>query len=305
METTQKHLTHLKHKASLGPWRLRISLADHKLLTIGLMMLLIMFSVAVFAPQIVQLDPYEINPMDRLTGPSAQYWFGTDEFGRDVFSRSVYGARYSFFIGMVVAALSVIPALIIGLLSAYFPLLDLILMRVMDGLYAFPAILLAIAIVAIRGSSVENLMIALVIVYIPAVSRVIRSAALSVKGKSYIKALDSQGASAFRIIGVHMLPNILPTVFIQFSYVFAQSIMTESALSFLGAGIPAPMPSLGNILFDGKAVIYNSWWMTVFPGLFIVMLVIGLNFVGDGLSNAFNQRHVGRVKRVKAKKGAV
>lgn len=305
METTQEHLTHEKRKQSLSQWRLPFSLTENKLLTVGFVLLLIMFVMAVFAPQIARLDPYEINPIDRLTAPSSQYWFGTDEFGRDVFSRSVYGIRYSFFIGMVVAALSVLPALIIGLFSAYFPKLDLILMRVMDGLYAFPAILLAIAIIAIRGSSVENLMIALVIVYIPAVSRVIRSAALSVKGKSYIKALDSQGASAFRIIGVHILPNILPTVFIQFSYVFAQSIITESALSFLGAGIPAPMPSLGNILFDGKAVIYNSWWMTIFPGLLIVILVMGLNFVGDGLSNALNQGHVGRVKLVKIKKGVI
>ncbi|MBG9978746.1 ABC transporter permease [Ruoffia tabacinasalis] len=291
-----------KISSQLSILRIPKRFLNSKMLVTGIILFALMVVVVLFAPQIARIDPYEINPINRLQAPSADYWFGTDEFGRDVFSRSIYGVRNSFVIGMTVAIVSTIPALIIGLVSAYYPIWDNVLMRIVDGIYAFPAILLAIAIVSIRGANVENLIIALGIVYIPAVSRVIRSAALSIKGKDYIQALDSQGANSIRILLVHMLPNILPTLLIQVTYIFAQAIITESALSFLGAGIPAPMPSLGNILFDGKVVIYQAWWMTIFPGLFIVMLVMGLNFLGDGLTSVLGKRNKSIPKR---KKGGI
>lgn len=173
--------------------------------------------------------------------------------------------------------------MVIGLYSAYNRYLDHVLMRICDGLMAFPAILLAIAIMAALGPKTVNVIAALSFVMIPTVARVIRSAALVVKEQTYIEALKSQGASGIRIIWVHIAPNTISQLIIQLTYVFAISIIIEASLSFLGVGIPAPDPSWGNIIYEGKAVIYNAWWMTVFPGMFIILAVLALNLFGDGL----------------------
>jgi peptide/nickel transport system permease protein len=163
-------------------------------------------------------------------------------------------------------------------------------MRICDGLFAFPSILLAIAIVAALGPMKSNVVLALVIVYTPSVARVVRSVALVVREQTYIEALRSQGASDFRIIWVHMVPNCASPLIVQTTYIFASSVLTEAALSFLGAGIPAPNPSLGNILLDGKSVIFTAWWMTVYPGIFIMAMVLGLNLFGDGLRDLLDPR---------------
>jgi len=252
-------------------------------LVIGSGILLIMFIIVLFAPSLAVHDPYEINAKERLQAPSGEHYFGTDNLGRDLFSRVVYGARSTMTIAFSVTLITGIFAMMIGLYSAYYRRLDNILMRVCDGLMAFPDILLAIAIVAIMGPNPVNVVIAICLVQVPVIARVIRSSALVIKEQTYIEALNAQGASSFRIIWRHVAPNVISQLIIQLTYVFAISIIIEASLSFLGVGIPAPDPSWGNIIYDGKAVIYNSWWMTVFPGIFIFFTVLSLNLFGDGL----------------------
>jgi len=275
---------------------------SNKLLVAGLGIVSILAILAFIVPFFGNLNPYAIDPVNRLQPPNSDHWFGTDEFGRDLFSRVLFGLRYSILIGFVVAISVTIISLVIGLFSAYFLWLDNILMRIIDGLYAFPTILLAIAIVAIRGPSVVNVMIALVIVYIPSLTRIIRSAALVIKEQTYIEALRLQGANTWRILFIHTVPNILSPIIVQSTFIFAAAILTEAALSFLGAGIPAPQPSLGNILYDGKNVIYKAWWMTLFPGMFIVSLVVGLNIAGDGFRDFLDPKTITINRRKKKRK---
>ncbi|GAE07867.1 ABC transporter permease [Paenibacillus sp. JCM 10914] len=253
------------------------------LLMTGTVLVALVSLAALLAPWIASHDPYALEAMNRLKAPSAEHIFGTDNFGRDVFSRVLYGMRVSLLVGAAVTLIAGLIGLVVGLLSAYYALCDHILMRICDGLYAFPSILLAISIVAIMGPRTSNVIIALSIVYIPSIARIVRSAALVVKEKTYIEGLRAQGAGPVRIIGLHILPNVLSPLIIQASFIFAVSILTEASLSFLGAGIPAPAPSLGNLLLDGKNVIFNAWWMTVFPGICIILMILGLNLMGDGL----------------------
>lgn len=249
----------------------------------GSIILVFLSGIALFAPFITGHDPYQINATERLSGPSAEFYFGTDNLGRDLFSRVLYGTQVSMYVGLSVALISALFGMIIGLNAAYFKPMDHVLMRISDGLMAFPPILLAIAIMAALGPNATNVIIALSIVMIPTVARVIRSAALVIKEQTYIEALKAQGASAFRIIWRHIAPNTVSHLIVQLTYVFAISIIIEASLSFLGVGIPAPAPSWGNIIFEGKSVIYHSWWMTVFPGIFIIIAVLALNLFGDGL----------------------
>lgn len=255
----------------------------NKLLVTGFLILLFLMIVTIVGPLIVTEDPYEISVQNRLTSPSSEHLLGTDEFGRDLLSRIVHGAKVTMGVGISVAAISSVLGMIIGLYASYYRLLDHILMRICDGLMAIPSILLAIALMAALGPNTRNVIIALSIVFTPHIARVIRSAALVVREQTYIEAMKAQGASATRIIWLHIMPNTVSPLVVQATYIFAEAIIVEAALSFLGAGVPAPDPSWGNILYDGKLVIFNAWWMTVFPGLMIVLSVLGLNLLGDGL----------------------
>jgi len=261
---------------------IRRMLGNHALL-FGMLILILFGVIAIFAPLIATHDPYAIDATARLQPPNAEHLFGTDKLGRDLFSRIVYGTQSSMIVGFSVALLSSFFGLIIGLYSAYYQTLDHVLMRIVDGLMAFPAILLAIAIMAAMGQNIFNVTIALSIVMTPVVARVIRSTALVIKEQTYIEALRALGAGSLRIIWKHVAPNTISQLIVQFTYVFAISIIIEASLSFLGVGIPAPEPSWGNIIYEGKEVIYQSWWMTVIPGAFIVLSVLALNLFGDGL----------------------
>jgi len=234
-------------------------------------------------PIIISTSPYTLDTANRLLPPSAEHFFGTDNYGRDLFSRVMYGARVSLIIGFSVALLTSIFGTIVGLYAAYFKKLDSLLMRTSDGLMAFPAILLAIAIMASLGANLTNVIIALTIVFTPLVARTIRSTALIVKEQTYVEALRAQGANSTRIIWSNIFPNVTSPLIVQATFIFADAIIVEAALSFLGAGIPAPEPSWGNLLYDGKTVIFNAWWMTIFPGIAIMLTVLGLNLFGDGL----------------------
>lgn len=254
-----------------------------KMAVTGSILIFIIVLITVFAPWIAAYDPQDVDIINRLSPPSVDHWFGTDNFGRDIFSRVVHGTRISAEVGFAVATLSSAIGLVIGLYASMYVWLDQLLMRVMDALYAFPAILLAIAIMAALGPSVGNLMICLIIVFIPSVARLVRSAALVAKEQTYIEAMHALGASHTRIIWQHIMPATISSLIVQGSFVFAESIIVEAALSFLGAGIPAPTPSLGNLLSEGKAYIYNSWWMTLFAGLALIISVLAMNLFGDGI----------------------
>ncbi|UTI42777.1 ABC transporter permease [Niallia sp. RD1] len=255
----------------------------NKLIVTGGVILTLLTLLALIAPIVVPYGPYEMQVENRLKAPSVDHLLGTDNFGRDLLSRIAYGARVSLGIGAMVAFFACLIGLIIGLLASYFKTLDNILMRICDGLMAIPGVLLAIALVAALGPLKQNVVIALVIVFIPNVARIVRSTALVIREETYIEAIRAQGASTWRIIALHIAPNTISPLVVQASFIFADAIITEAALSFLGAGIPAPNPSWGNILYDGKIVIFNAWWMTVFPGILIILSVLGLNLLGDGL----------------------
>jgi peptide/nickel transport system permease protein len=239
-----------------------------------------------FASLVSPYDPYSLDPLSRLTPPSAEHWFGTDNFGRDLFVRVALALRVSLSVGAAVAVIAGVTGMIVGLLCAWYRPVDRILMRVCDGLFAFPSLLLAIAIVGVLGPNIANVVLALSLVYVPSVARVIRGAAMVIKEKNFIEALRAQGAGASRIIWLHLLPNVISPFIVQVSWVFSVAILTEAALSFLGSGVPAPMPSLGNLLLEGKAVIFTAWWMTFFPGIAIVLLILGLNIIGDDLRDS-------------------
>lgn len=239
-----------------------------------------------FASGLSPYDPYSIDPLSRLKPPSAAHWFGTDNFGRDLFVRVALAVRVSFSVGAAVAVIAGITGMVVGLLCAWYHPVDRVLMRVCDGLFAFPSLLLAIAIVGVLGPNIANVVLALSLVYVPSIARVIRGAAKVIKEKNFIEALRAQGASASRIIWLHLLPNVISPFIVQVSWVFSVAILTEAALSFLGSGVPAPMPSLGNLLLEGKAVIFTAWWMTFFPGIAIVLLILGLNIIGDDLRDS-------------------
>lgn len=255
----------------------------NRMAVIGMIITLFMTVLALFAPLIATHDPLEMVVIERLKAPSAQHLFGTDTFGRDLFSRVAYGARLSMGVGLSVGVLTMVAGMIIGLYACYYKALDNILMRICDGLKAIPSILLAITMMAVIGPSTKNVIISLTLVSIPGMARIARSNALSIKQQTYIEAMRALGAKPTRIIWGHIAPNVLSPVIVQASYVFATAIITEAALSFLGAGVPAPAPSWGNILYEGKTVIYNSWWMVTFPGVFTALSVLGLNLLGDGL----------------------
>ena len=250
----------------------------------GALVVLVMLLLAVLAPVLAPADPLAQSVANRFAKPGeAGYLLGADKLGRDLLSRILYGARVSMTVGLSVGLSSMVFGMIMGLYACYYPTLDKILMRICDGLSAIPSTLLAIALMAVLGSSIYNVITALSIVYIPRMARVSRAAALTVKEQTYIEALRSQGASSFRIIWGHIAPNILSSVVVQASYNFANSIITEAALSFLGVGVPAPQPSWGNILSEGREVITTAWWMIVYPGAATALAVMGTNIFGDGL----------------------
>lgn len=254
-----------------------------KLVVVGFIITIVMAIIAIFAPLIATYDPYKVDVVAKLSAPGSKHIFGTDQIGRDIFSRVIYGTRISMEVGLFTALISLIGGMILGLLAGYVKFLDNVIMRICEAMGSVPPILMSIALVAAIGASTRNVILALSIVYIPTIARVTRASTLSIKEMTYIEAIKSQGASSVRIIFGHIAPNVLSPVIVQTTYIFASAIITEAALSFLGAGVPAPTPSLGNILFEAKSYIYNATWMTVYPGIFTVLIVLGLNLFGDGI----------------------
>lgn len=279
-------LKYLKEHRSLQLRKLR----SNRGFIIGFTIIFLLIIVAIFGSLFTSFDPYEMKAVERLLPPSNKNPFGTDEFGRDLLTRVIYGARVSMSVGFAVCFLSSLLGLIIGVYASYYKVLDNIFMRICDGLIAIPGVLLAIALMSALGASVWNVIIALTIVFTPSIARIVRASALSVKEQAYIEAEYVQGAGDFRIIWLNLVPNILSPLMVQATFVFASAILSEAALSFLGAGIPEPQPSWGNILQASKLVINKAWWMTVFPGILLILSVLGLNLLGDGLRDFLDPR---------------
>lgn len=256
----------------------------------GLIVILVIFLISYLLPPLLHLDPYAVEPVDRLQPPSAEHVFGTDNFGRDLFARIISGASTSLLVGFVVALISGVLGAIIGIAAVFNRVLDAILMRICDGLMAIPAILLAVALAAALGPSVTNLVIALSIVYTPGLARLVRARALAVMSETFVTASTMQGAGALHIMWRHLLPNTLSVLVVQSTFTFAESVITEAAMSFLGAGVPAPHASWGNILYDGKGVIMQAPQMIIITSAFLVVTVLALNLAGDGLRDLVDQR---------------
>ena len=290
MELTKTAKTYEVSKAGLWEYRKLVfrSFLKKKLVVVGCAVTVLMTIIALAAPILVNHDIYEIDVLAKQAAPSALHFFGTDHLGRDVFSRTLFGTRVSMTVGLYTAGVSFLLGTLLGLIAGYFSRLDNIIMRVCEGMMAIPPILMAIALVAALGATTMNVIIALSIVYTPTVARVARASTLSVKEMTYIEAERAQGAGWPRIVFRHIFPNILSPVVVQTTYIFASAIIIEAALSFLGAGVPAPEPSLGNMLFEAKSYLYNAWWMMLFPAIFMVLIVLGLNLFGDGIRDIFD-----------------
>jgi len=262
----------------------------HPTMVSGIVLLGLMVLMAVGAPYWGTLDPLELNPIERLYAPSTQHWFGTDMLGRDLYSRTVYGSQISLVVGGCVAILSVSIGLAIGLVSGYHRRVDAIIMRVMDGLMAIPAILLAIALMALVSASVQNVIIALTIPEIPRVVRVVRSVVLSLREQTYIEASRATGARVPRILVRHILPNTVAPLIVQGTYICASAVILEAYLSFLGAGTPPEIASWGNIMAEGRAYVQIAFWIVLFPGLCLATTVLAINLIGDGLRDTLDPK---------------
>ncbi len=260
---------------------------------IGAVLLTAMALAAMAAPVIAPLDPQMIAPCDRLQYPDNRYWFGTDQIGRDVFSRTVYGARVSMTVGCVVALISIFFGLVLGLLAGFIRWVDGVLMRGMDGLMAIPSILLAIALVAISGPSIRSVVIAITIAEVPRVTRLVRGQVIALRGQLFIEAATTAGTSVPVILYRHIVPNLLAPLLVQASYVFAAAVMTEAVLSFIGAGVPPETPSWGNIIAEGRTVFQLAPHIVLFPSLVLSVMVLSVNILGDGLRDAFDPRFTG------------
>ena len=256
----------------------------------GLIVLSVMVSIALVAGFIDKIDPYALDPFTRLQSMSAEHWFGTDNIGRDVYSRTLHGGRISLAVGALVAVSVSLVGAALGLTVGYFRRVDEVVMRFMDGVMAFPSLLLALALIAALGASFINIIIVISVVDAPRMVRVVRGSVLSVREMDFVTAAFALGAKAPRIMGLHILPNILAPVIIQATFVFASAMLTEAALSFLGAGINPETPTWGNMIGQGRTFFQRAIWIMIFPGVFLSMTVLSINLVGDGLRDALDPK---------------
>ena len=265
-------------------------LRNNPTVAIGGALLLALVLIGIFAPYLWTVDPTALAPAKRTRPPSADYWFGTDALGRDVYSRVLYGTRVSLTVGLSVALLATLAGLTIGLVSGFVRWADGIVMRVMDGLMSIPPILLAIALMALTRGSVGNVIMAITVAEIPRVSRLVRSVVLSLREQAYVDAAIASGTRTPMIILRHILPNTMAPMLVQATYVCASAMIVESILSFIGAGTPPTIPSWGNIMAEGRALWQVKPYIVFFPAAFLSVTVLAVNLVGDGLRDALDPR---------------
>lgn len=256
----------------------------------GAVLLAALIIMAVFAPFIAPNDPLKLSPVNRLRPPSERWWFGTDQFGRDIFSRTIYGARVSLIVGLSVAAFSSVLGLALGLACGYFRKVDGIVMRIMDGLMAIPSILLAIALITLSRPGLGIVIVAIVIPEVPRIVRVVRAVVLSIRAQPYIESAIAGGTKNMKLLWRHVLPNTLAPLIVQSTYVCASAMLIEAGLSFLGAGVPPEIPSWGNIIAQGRTYFQIAPWTILIPGAFLAVTVLAVNLLGDGLRDRLDPR---------------
>lgn len=266
------------------------TLLENPVALISIIVLLILIFLSVFAPLLTSHDPRFLDPVNRLKPPGGDNLLGTDDSGRDLFTRILYGGRVSILIGVSVTVAAALLGTMFGLLAGYFDRLDGWIMRAMDGLMAFPSILLAIAIMVSLGAGARNVWIALVIVYTPTVARLVRSSTLVLRQQAYVESARSIGMSNSSILARYIFPNAISPLIVQCTFVIAFSIIAEASLSFLGAGVDPQTPTWGNMLRDGQRLMQIAWWAAIFPGIALVILVLSLNLLGDALRDALDPR---------------
>jgi peptide/nickel transport system permease protein len=268
----------------------RSALARYPLAALGAVVLVVIVMGALAAPLMGTIDPTALSPANRLKPPSASNWIGTDQLGRDVWSRLVYGARVSLIVGISVATISVLVGLVIGMVAGYIRWLDGVVMRVMDGLMAIPGILLAIALVSLSGASTKTVIIAIVIPEIPRVVRLVRAVVLSVREEPYVEAAISVGTPLVQVLWRHVLPNCIPPLIVQSTYIAASAMLTEAILSFLGAGTPPIIPSWGNMIAEGRLFFQIAPWNILWPGIALSITILAVNVLGDGLRDRLDPK---------------
>ena len=263
----------------------------NKLAVIGSVILLVFICMALFAPFLAPYDPYAIDSTAFMSSPSAAHIMGTDSMGRDIFSRILYGARISLRVSLTSVSIATVAGVVLGVIAGYFgKAADSIISRILEIMFSFPEVLLALLIMAILGPQLNNIILAIGIVYTPIFARITRGAVLSVKDSLYVEASRSIGVSNGKIILRHILPNILSPIIVQVTLSLAFAILSEASLSFLGIGVEPDIPSWGIMLNDGKAWIEIAPWIGIFPGIFIALAVLGFNILGDGLRDVLDPR---------------
>jgi len=255
----------------------------------GVLLLAALAALALLAPWLTA-DPFKQAPINRLRPPSERFWFGTDQFGRDVFARTIHGARVSLVVGISVALVSSALGLALGLMCGYFRRIDGVVMRVMDGLMAIPSILLAIALITLTRPGLGIVIAAIVIPEVPRVVRVVRSVVLTIRSQPYIESAIAGGTRNFKLLARHILPNTVGPLIVQATYVCASAMLIEAGLSFLGAGVPPEIPSWGNIIAQGRTFFQIAPWTILIPGAFLALTVLAVNLLGDGLRDRLDPR---------------
>ena len=278
----------------LPPVKVRRGLAGfvyrHPTIAFGGALLILMLLIAVLAPYLGTVDPTALAPVRRTRSPSAEYWFGTDMFGRDIYSRVLFGTRVSLTVGLSVALLASLAGLAVGLVSGFVRWADGIIMRIMDGMMSIPPILLAITLMALTRASVSNVVIAITVAEFPRVARLVRSVVLSLREQPYVDAAVAAGTRAPMIILRHILPNTLAPMTVQATYICASAMIVEAILSFIGAGTPPTTPSWGNIMAEGRALWQVKPFIVFFPAVFLSITVLAVNLLGDGMRDALDPR---------------
>jgi|YelNatPaOPRAMG01_1025707.scaffolds.fasta_scaffold61152_2 ABC-type dipeptide/oligopeptide/nickel transport system permease subunit len=257
--------------------------------------LILLFFIFIFLnPGIIApYNPLQMNPQSILQSPSFQHIFGTDEFGRDIFSRCVYGIRTSLFVSFTSIAIASIVGTIIGIVSGYYGgLIDMVIMRLVDALFALPSLILALFVISLFGASTINEILAISIIYTPIIARMIRSVTLSIKSNLYVEASKALGTNDVNVIFRHAFPNIFPTWIVIFTLNVSTAILADASLSFLGLGTPPPTPTLGGMISSGTSFLPFAWWISVFPGIIIAIIVIVINVIGDFLDESFNPKKI-------------
>ena len=277
---------------AISPWKEAFwQLRKNKLAMVGIVIISFFILVAICAPLIAPYQYDTINVGDRLTPPSSDHWFGTDDLARDLFTRIIYGARISLFVGFFAVSGALIFGTFLGVVAGFFgKWIDMLISRIFDVLLAFPSILLAIAIVAILGPSLQNALIAIAIINVPIFGRLVRSRVISIREEEYIMAAKAQGMKNGRILFHHVLPNSIAPIIVQSTLSFGTAILEAAALGFLGLGAAAPTPEWGKILSDSRNYIQSAPWTVLFPGISIMLVVLGFNMIGDGLRDALDPK---------------